>query len=80
VETAIVDHQAAHVKRRTVDKLLTIDEAADRVGVSPVTIRRRIDAGDVDAVRVGPKLVKLRESAVDSLVQKYEKIRKPPRE
>jgi excisionase family DNA binding protein len=35
------------------DRLLTIREAAEWLNVSPITVRRRIAAGELEAVRIG---------------------------
>lgn len=49
----------------TIDHRLTIDEAAEYVGVSPSTIRRAIARGEIPARRIGPRLVRLRMSDLD---------------
>jgi len=36
------------------ERLLTVDEVAHRLRQSRVTIRRKIAAGDLEAVRLGP--------------------------
>lgn len=50
-------------------KLLSLTEAAAICGVSQKTIRRRISDGTLPAVRVGPKLVKIRTTDLDALVR-----------
>lgn len=38
-------------------RALSIDEAAERLGVSAMTLRRRIDAGDLPVSRIGSRVV-----------------------
>jgi len=50
------------------DKWITIAEAADFLGVSADTIRRRIGAGEITARRFGPRLVRVEfASLLDAL-------------
>jgi excisionase family DNA binding protein len=35
-------------------RLLRLDEAAERLGVSTITVRRRVHSGELPAVRLGP--------------------------
>ncbi|CCK59355.1 helix-turn-helix transcriptional regulator [Mycobacterium canetti] len=49
--------------------LIGLSEAAERCGVCYRTIRRWIAHGDLDAVRVGPRLIKVDAAAVDALMQ-----------
>jgi len=56
-------------RERRHPELIGLQEAADRCGVSYRTIRRYIAAGRLDAVRVGPRLLKVNKTAVDSLMQ-----------
>ncbi len=50
-------------------ELIGLQEAADRCGVCYRTIRRYIAQGRLDAVRVGPRLLKVDAAAVDALKQ-----------
>jgi excisionase family DNA binding protein len=45
----------------------TVAEAAKRVGLSTMTIRRYIDQGRIPARRLGPRLVRVDLRAVDQL-------------
>lgn len=45
----------------------TIAEAADALGVSVKTIRRRIADGSLDARRIGPRLIRVRLADLDDL-------------
>jgi excisionase family DNA binding protein len=46
-----------------------LQQAAERCGVSYRTVRRWIAKGEIDAVRVGPRLLKVDAAAVDALIQ-----------
>ena len=48
-------------------KMLKVTEAADVLGVCPLTVRRMIKAGRLPATRVGPKLIRIRASDVTAL-------------
>ena len=52
---------------RTDDRLLTVPEAADRLRVHAITVRRHIKAGRLLAVRVG-RNVRIRESALEAFL------------
>ena len=52
-------------------ELLTIQEAAELMRVSPMTVRRRIDEGRLMAVRVG-RGVRVSKEALDSFVKPVE--------
>lgn len=53
----------------TAARLETIAAAADRLDVSPRTIRRRIADGSLNAYRFGPQLVRLDPAEVDRLLR-----------
>jgi excisionase family DNA binding protein len=55
--------------RRERPQLIGIQEAADLYGVHYRTIRRWIAEGRIDAIRVGPRLLKVSVGDVDSLMQ-----------
>lgn len=48
------------------DRLLTVDEAAERLGCSVSTVRREIRNGALESVRIGPakKLVRITDKAI----------------
>lgn len=50
-------------------RLLTIEEAADYTALSTRTIRRRISAGDLPAVRVGPRSIRVRHDDLEQLLR-----------
>lgn len=47
----------------------TLAEAADRIGVSIKTLRRRISAGQLRAYRCGPRLIRVEPNEVDRLMR-----------
>ncbi len=46
-------------------EMISLNEAAARLGVNYRTIRRWIAAGRIDAVRVGPRLLKIDAAQLD---------------
>ena len=48
-------------------KLITVQEAASRIGVSTQSIRRWISSGLIRGVRVGPKLIRVDAASLDNL-------------
>ena len=52
-------------------ELIGLQEAADRCGLCYKTIRRYIGSGQLKAVRVGPRLLKVDVADVDALVRPY---------
>lgn len=51
--------------RRTYE---SITQAAERTGVSPRTLRRRISDGSLRAYRLGPRIIRLDATEVDQLM------------
>lgn len=58
--------------------LLTIEQAAQEMGVCSMTIRRWIASGRLDAIRIGPRNIRVKGNALKELLQPLEK-RKPKR-
>lgn len=50
-------------------KYASITDAAEYLGVSEMTIRRRISDGSLPAERMGPKLLRVKWSDLDALLQ-----------
>jgi excisionase family DNA binding protein len=50
-------------------KLMTIAAAAAYADVHPVTLRRWVAAGRLPAYRVGPRLLKVDQAELDSVVR-----------
>ncbi len=54
------------------EELLSVPEAALRLHVSEVTVRRRIAAGELSAVRIGNRgAVRIPETALAAILQPY---------
>ena len=64
-------------KRRRGNGLVGLAEAADYLGVSPKTIRRRIADGSLTAYRMGPRLIRLKIADLDRLMAPLPMIRDP---
>jgi excisionase family DNA binding protein len=56
-------------RERRHPELIGLQEAADRTGLCYRTIRRYIASGRLNAVRVGPRLLKVDAAAVEALKQ-----------
>lgn len=56
-------------RERRYPELIGLVEAAERCGVHYRTIRRWISAGDLNAVRVGRRLLKVDVADVDALMR-----------
>jgi excisionase family DNA binding protein len=56
-------------------ELLTVNETADMLRLSPITIRRYIAAGRLPAERVG-RAIRIRREAIDDFIQPIRK--RPP--
>ena len=51
------------------DRLLNVDQVAEILGVSRVSVYRRINDGTIPAgVRLGPRAVRWRQSTIDDLM------------
>jgi excisionase family DNA binding protein len=48
-------------------RLISVNQAADRLGLSPLTIRRLIQRGELPQVRPTPRTIRIPESAVIAL-------------
>lgn len=46
-------------------RLVSLTEAAETLGVSTKTVRRYIADGDLDAVRLGRKLIRIKVDSLD---------------
>jgi excisionase family DNA binding protein len=53
----------------SVSRYISIGEAADQLGVDPLTIRRWIAHGKITAYRVGPKLIRLDLDEINKLAK-----------
>lgn len=57
-------------------RLLTVAEAADELHVTERFVRKMIALGDLDAVEVGTRLVRIRRSSLEALLRP---VHVPPR-
>lgn len=51
-----------------IDEFTTVEEASKALGVSRETIYRWFKQGDIDGVRVGQKIIKIRKSEIERLL------------
>lgn len=49
-------------------RLVSLPEAAAILAVSPKTVRRYIAAGDLDAVRLGRRTIRIKTESLDRLI------------
>jgi excisionase family DNA binding protein len=56
-------------RERRHPELISLQDAADRCGVCYRTIRRYVAAGRLDAVRVGPRLLKVDAADLEKIKQ-----------
>ena len=52
-------------------RLVTLTEAADILAVSVKTVRRYIAAGDLEAVRLGRKTIRIKAESLDRLIDAH---------
>lgn len=52
-------------------QLVTLCEAAEILAVSVKTVRRYIAAGDLDAVRLGRRTIRVRVESLDELIDAH---------
>lgn len=52
-------------------RLVSLPEAAEILAVSPKTVRRYIAAGDLDAVRLGRKTIRIKTESLDRLIDAH---------
>lgn len=49
----------------------TVQQAAERLGVSTKTIFRRIKSGDISIMRDGPKLIRISDESLQAYIIKH---------
>jgi excisionase family DNA binding protein len=54
------------------DRLLTVNEAAAKLQVSPDRVRRWVQRGELPAVRLGHRTVRFRHSALNAWIEDHE--------
>lgn len=55
----------------TTRRLVSLPEAAGVLGVSVKTVRRYIAAGDLEAVRLGRRLIRIKAESLDRLIDAH---------
>lgn len=59
-------------KQAGLGELHTIEQTAHRLGCSKNTVRALIRKGDLPAVRIGPRMVRVRETDLEQILQPYD--------
>ncbi|WP_345528295.1 helix-turn-helix domain-containing protein [Nocardioides endophyticus] len=52
-------------------RLVSITETAEILGISPKTVRRRIATGDLAAVRLGRRTIRIRTESIDKMIDAH---------
>jgi excisionase family DNA binding protein len=55
----------------TIPRLVPLTKAAEILAVSPKTVRRYIAAGDLDAVRLGRRTIRVRVESIDRMIEAH---------
>lgn len=58
------------MKRKAPDRLMPVKEAAERLALSPFTVRAWVLERRIDFVRVGRKSIRIEESTIEDLVRR----------
>jgi len=58
--------------RPAIGDLLAIRHAAEYWGCSETTVRNRIKEGSLKAVRMGPRMIRIRREELDEILQPYD--------
>jgi excisionase family DNA binding protein len=53
------------------DRLLSVAEAAEYLGVNPMTVRNMLTDGRLKACTLGPRILRIRLSDIESALQPY---------
>lgn len=56
---------------KTPRRLISLTEAADALAVSTKTVRRYIAAGELDAVRLGRRTIRIKVESLDRLIDAH---------
>lgn len=51
-------------------ELLSVEQAAEYLGVNPLTVRRRIACGQIPGYRLGPRLIRIKREDLEALLQR----------
>lgn len=55
----------------TARRLVSLAEAAEILGVATKTVRRYVAAGDLDAVRLGRRTIRIKTESLDRLIDAH---------
>ncbi|GAB3854584.1 hypothetical protein GCM10028801_08950 [Nocardioides maradonensis] len=58
-------------QQTVVRRLVSLTEAAEILGLSVKTVRRYIAAGDLDAVRLGRRVIRIKAESLDRLIDAH---------
>ena len=61
------------------EKFLTVKEAAERLGVTPVRVYQFISEGRLKAIKIHPKAIVIREDHLEEFSQEERKPGRPPK-
>ena len=59
-------------RRTQFGDLLTIRQVAEYLGCSETTVRNRTREGSLKAVRMGPRMIRIRRDDLDAILQPYD--------
>ena len=59
-------------RRTQFGDLLTIRQVAEHLGCSETTVRNRTREGSLKAVRMGPRMIRIRRDDLDAILQPYD--------
>jgi len=59
-------------RRTQFGDLLTIRQVSEYLGCSETTIRNRAKEGSLKAVRMGPRMIRIRREDLDAILQPYD--------
>lgn len=71
--TLRIESQEGEPPRRNLfGELLNIQQAAEILGCSPNTVRNLVLRNELSALRVGPRMVRIRRGDLETLMRPYE--------
>lgn len=65
-----LQHTPAISKQRTASEFLTIEQAAELMSMSCITIRRHIGDGSIPAYRCGKRLIRIRRKDLEAAMKR----------
>jgi len=60
------------LNRPAIGDLLTIRQVSEYLGCSETTIRNRTKEGSLKAVRMGPRMIRIRREEIETILQPYD--------